>query len=434
MRWISKLSIPFILITAIWCSSNIHWNGESRNTIVQSDGKGYYAYLPALFIYHDLHFNFFDPVEKKYYNPNTYYDFRTQHNGRTVDKYFAGTALAELPFFLIAHGLTKLSPEPADGYSKFYPVLVNIAALFYLLLGLIYTRNLLRAFQVNDNLIAFILLLLVYGTNLFYYAVVEPGMSHVYSFAFIGMFVYYARKFFITHHKPTVFYCAALLGVIVLIRPVNGLIVLSLPFIAGSNSKLREGVSFLLGNFAALFLAALMMFLIAGIQPLLYLIQTGDAFIYTYGGEGFNWLHPHALGFLFSYKKGLFVYTPLLFFSLPGFIYLWKNDRYRFWSLLVFSGLLVYVLCSWWNWWYGGSFGQRVMIDYYIFAALLIAFAYKRFEKRSQRIVLTTCFVLSTLLCIAQTYQYRYNIIHWENMDKEKYWDNFLRFDKILRQ
>ena len=433
MRWISKLSIPFILLTTTWCASNIHWSAASRNTIVQSDAKGYYAYLPALLIYHDLHFGFFDSIEKKYYNPNTYYDFRTQHNGKTVDKYFAGTALAELPFFLIAHGLTLLSEQPADGYSEFYPVLVNIAGLFYLFLGLIYTRNLLRSFQVNDNWIAFILLLLVFGTNLFYYTVVEPGMSHAYSFAFISMFVYYARKFFITHYRPTVFYCAALLGIIVLIRPVNGLVIFALPFIAGNNAKLSEGFSFLVKNAGMLFCAIAVFALVAGIQPLFYMIQTGDAFIYTYGEEGFNWLHPHAMGFLFSYKKGLFVYTPLLLFALAGFIHLWKNDRYRFWSLFGFSAILVYVLSSWWSWWYGGSFGQRVMVEYYIFAALLIAFAYKQFEKRSQRIILTAFFVLSSLLCIAQTWQYRYNIIHWENMDREKYWSNFLRFDKILK-
>ena len=32
---------------------------------MESDAKGYYAYLPAVFVYEDLHFGFFDEIEKR---------------------------------------------------------------------------------------------------------------------------------------------------------------------------------------------------------------------------------------------------------------------------------------------------------------------------------------------------------------------------------
>ena len=432
MRWISKLSIPFTLLVVTWCASNINWGKKNCGTILEADAKGYYAYLPAVFIYHDLHFSFHDTIEKKYYSGDTYYEYRTLYKGVKINKYYSGTAIAQLPFFLVAHALTFMTSYPTDGFSRLYQVFMNIAAIFYLFIGLVFMRNYLRSFQVNDNVIAFIILLIVFGTNLFYYAVSEPGMSHVYSFAFISMFAYYSRKYFITLDHTYTFYCAALLGLSFLIRPVNVLVIFTLPFAAGSFEKFREGMKAMVKQKIKFFFACSLVFGIILIQFLVYKIQTGDLFIYSYGTEGFNWFDPHPIDFLFSFRKGVFVYTPLLLFAMAGFAYLWKKERFRFYSLFIFSGVLIYVLSAWWNWWYGGSFGSRVMIDYYIFDALLIGLTYKSVEKRWARITYTTMLVLCTLLCVAQTYQYRYNIIHWENMDAAKYWNVFLDFGKIL--
>jgi hypothetical protein len=427
MRWLNKLAIPFILVVTAWCASNIQWGGHNWKTILEADAKGYYAYLPAIFIYHDLHFGFHDSIERNYADPNTFYDYRTQHDGKVINKYYAGTALAGLPFFLAAHTVTKLTGGAADGYSKLYQVFVNIAALFYLFAGLIYTRNLLRSFQASDNTVGFILLVMVFGTNLFYYAVVEPGMSHVYSFAFICAFAYYARKYFLTLNAKFVYLCAILLGITILIRPVNAIALLALPFIAGSREKLAEGL-----KAAPLVIPLMLVSALVFIQPLIYWLQCGSFFVYSYGKEGFNWLNPQVLPFLFGFKKGVFIYTPVLLASMAGFIYLWQKDRFRFYTLLGFSAVLVYVLSSWWNWWYGGSFGSRVMIDFYVFPFLLAAFAFKLIRKRSVKIGYASVLILFTLLCIAQTYQYRYGIIHWENMDSQKYRDVFLDFGKVM--
>src|SRR5207249_3332740 len=85
-------------------SSNIQWSKDNWKNIIEADGKGYYAYLPAIFIYHDLNFSFFDRVEKLHPNPAIYYDYRINYNGKTADKYFAGSALAMSPFFIVQCG------------------------------------------------------------------------------------------------------------------------------------------------------------------------------------------------------------------------------------------------------------------------------------------------------------------------------------------
>ncbi|MCB7372887.1 hypothetical protein LI003_23625, partial [Bacteroides caccae] len=51
-------------------------------------------------------------------------------------------------------------------------------------------------------------------------------------------------------------------------------------------------------------------------QLIIYRWGTGEFIVYSYTKEGFNFLHPEIIKVLFSYEKGLFVYTPICFFSL----------------------------------------------------------------------------------------------------------------------
>lgn len=44
--------------------------------------------------------------------------------------------------------------------------------------------------------------------------------------------------------------------------------------------------------------------------------------VYTYGDVSFDFLHPQISNVVFSFRKGLFVYTPMLFFAMVAFIWL----------------------------------------------------------------------------------------------------------------
>jgi hypothetical protein len=39
---------------------------------------------------------------------------------------------------------------------------------------------------------------------------------------------------------------------------------------------------------------------------------------------------------------------------------------------------------------------------------------------------------LLMFVCQIQTYQYRYGEIHWSEMTKDRYWNVFLRIDRLL--
>jgi len=430
----SLISLFVIVLITTISSSNLNWGDKTWVGIIESDAKGYYAYLPATFIYQDLNFGFFDKIEKeKYYNENLYYDYRASSNGSTINKYYCGTAIAQLPFFLIAHVSSYIFGYDTDGYSKPYPILINIAGLFYLLLGLLFLNFTLQSYQHGEKTRAITLFAGVFGTHLFYYAVVEPGLSHIYSFAFISMFFFCSRKYFYSPKKKYVFYLSVLLAMIILIRPINILIVFILPFAAGTFSTFKKGLSYLLEQKLYVLLCLLLCIAIVSIQFIVYKISTGSFFVYSYGDEGFNFLDPHFIDILFSYRKGLFLYTPLLFLSLLGCYFLFQSSTYKFVAWLGFFILITYIFSSWWMWYYGGSFSSRVYVEYIPLFMILLALSIDRIRPRSLKRFYISLLVLLIFVCQFQTFQYRHLDIHWSDMTKEKYWSVFLSVDKYLK-
>ncbi len=421
-----------IFIVVLWASLNTSFHKDYKEGVIEADAKGYFAYLPAVFIYHDLNFGFFDTVElSTYSNPNLHYDYRMAIGNKTIDRYYVGTAVCLLPFFLAGHAITLLTGLPADGYSYYYTMMAHVGALFCFLLGLFGLKRLLQSFYIDKKTIAWVLIAMVFGTNLFYYVITEFGMSHLYSLTVITWFCVVIREYFANHKNTYLIYIALLLGMITIIRPVNLLIVLAIPFLAGDADRLISGVRSLSSKFGVLLVAITSFLLIVSIQLVIYKISTGSFFVDSYQQFGFNFLKPEIANFLFSYRKGMFVYTPLLFLSLAGFIYLFRSSRFQFFTLLGFLSIVIYVLSSWFMWFYGGSFSQRVMIEFYPFFAILLAIGLKKIVNRNLKIVYLSLIVLVVIVCQVQTYQYRRMQIHWSDMNKKKYWDVFMRIDKL---
>jgi hypothetical protein len=413
-----------------WCASNTHW--KDGRFILIGDGQGYYSYLPAIFIYHDLNFGFYDSIGTKYFGA-TKYDYRSSYKGKTINKYFCGPSMAMLPFFGVAQLITLASPQPADGFSKYYTIFVQIACITWQIIGLIYLQKLLRLYTKTENLISFALIAIVFGTNIFYYNISEPGMSHIYSFTFITMFTYYAKQF-ITHQKNSyILYCLTLLGMIILLRPINILILFAIPFLSDSPVALSKNFNELVKRRCFYFSGIILLLLIVSIQLALYKASAGSFWIDSYSVESFDFSKINVINFLFSYKKGMFIYTPLLLVSLLGFVHLWKKNRFVFFSFAGFIALLIYILSSWWQWFYGGSFSCRVMIEYYAFFAILLVNALQLLEKSIFKNIFFGLICALILICQIQTLQYKYNYIHWSEMNKERYWNVFLRVDLLLK-
>jgi hypothetical protein len=422
---------PFaIVLVTLLAISNINISKDYKTGSMEVDGRGYYAYLPAIFIYHDLSYKFFYEIERQtYYNPTYYFSYLRLANGKVINKYFAGTSLCMLPFFILGHLSTLAAGLPADGYSYYYMLWIHLGALMYLLAGLLAVRRLLLSYGISEKWIAASLLVIVFGTNLFYYVLTEYSMSHVYSFAMISMFLLSCRKYFTLKSGKSLLIAGLTLGIIALIRPVNLVILLSLPFIAGDLKSFKSGIMNLWQQKYYFGTAIFLFLLIVSIQPVIYKLQTGSFLVYSYPGEGFRFSEFHMIDMLFSYKKGLFIYTPVLFISLLGYRYLWQQNIRSAIFLVGFMVILTYLLSSWHMWYYGGSFSQRVFIDFYALFTIPLALALENIRETALRKGFITSLLVLTLFCQFQTYQYRHMVIHWSDMSKERYWDNFFKLN-----
>lgn len=400
---------------------------------IDSDGKGYYAYLTSTFIYNDHQYSFIDDYEAKYYPPDgsRYFEFRNDMpDGGKVNQYFPGVALLWIPFFLVAHFLSYLFGFETDGYSIIYQWSIMAAALFYLWMGLKITHKLLLRIT-SPRPAAFILLLLGFGTLLFHYTIYTPAFTHTYNFALIASLLYVACDLFREYSRKRVLLAVFLLCLIAIVRPSNAVVILLLPFAAGSWSAFRSFFVKLFHDPGTIAFSLAIAIALFSVPVWLWYKQTGHYFVYSYGPHRFNFHDPQFLNNLFSYRKGLFLYTPLAFVALLGLIPLFRMNRWRFTFLSLFLLAAAYIISSWSWWWYGWSLGQRSYVDYYVVLALLLAWLYNAIRSRKLPrflFFLVTAFFI--LLNIVNTYQHIYGINPPDYITKEIYWDNFLRLKR----
>ncbi|MBN3034290.1 MAG: hypothetical protein JW861_01790 [Bacteroidales bacterium] len=421
-RILAEISIVFIFIFLI-----NNYIGNVDKTI-NADGAGYYDYLPSLFIHHDLNRKDIPREQspelyERISDPAIYIDFGEYK----VNKYACGTALLQLPFFAYARMTNGPEGNPDDGYQYPYQRAVFYAAIFYLFLSLLFLKKVLRLYGIRNSVIIPCQLLLATATAVTHYANYDAAYSHVYSLFAITAFSYYVKAYFDRKNLYHFLISSLFLGLVVILRQINILIILFVPFLAGSGRNFTIGLRQLLRHPFVCAAGILSVSAIFSIQCLLWYLQTGHFFLYSYGVEGFDFSNPHLISILFSYKKGLFIYTPVLFICMMSVIWLiFKRKSYLAISWAAFFLIITYIFSSWWSWYYGCSYGMRVYIDYYTVFFIPFALMVNGMAAWRKAIVIAFSF-LTIPLNVIQTYQYKQYILHWIEMDEKKYWKVFLK-------
>jgi hypothetical protein len=403
-------------------------DGQAYTHVIEGDAKGYYAYLPAVFIYNDLTFSFFDKDPEKF-GFSYAHTFLLNHEGKNFNKYTCGEAILLLPFFLLAMLYSWIFQLPVDGYNHAFQVFCVVGSWFYFIIGLYFSKKFLQLFDLSAWAIALGLIGITLGSNLLHYVAHESCMSHVFSFALVAVHVWLVKKYFAGPSLKKAIFIGLTLGLIFLIRPVNIIVVFSYPFLAGGLSFFFTDVKDHFKHFLLLGLSAL---LVIFIQLILWKLQTGAFILYAYKNEGFYFLHPHFFEYILGFKKGAFIYSPILFFAFLGLYVMWKN-RHETFLLGLFLLLVFYVHASWWSWYYGDGMGERPLIDFYVFFILLIAFAFHAIKKTVWRMVLPAFFVMAVLLFQVFFYQYYKSIIHPYSMNFKKFCHVFLKTSNAYR-
>ena len=430
--------VAVLLTTTIYIHLAVTLGKDENHRVIIWDMFGYYLYLPAMFIYHDLKDLDFMPEIHTEYNSadgKTEYGTTRQPNGNRVMKYTAGLSILYSPFFFAAHEYAKRSVYKADGFSRPYQFALVLCGLFYALLGLLVLGSVLLHF-FKDWIVALVIVLIAFGTNYYFYVVDEGMMSHNYLFLMLALVLWATIQW---HRKPTLGYAVVLgvaLGFSILIRPTEVLFAI-IPImwgIRGARDLSPQLIKFK-SNWPHLMITGLFVALICSIQLTYWKYATGHLVYFSYKGEGgFNFLQPHIWQGLFSFKKGWLVYTPVMVFALLGIWFMRRQLPEFLPGILIFSVLYIYVVFSWNPWWYGGSFGMRAMVQTYalysIPLACLATYVYRKWHRAVLFSIICSFFIYMNLY---QSWQRQHNIIHWEDMHRDWYWDVFLKEEHSKR-
>ncbi len=426
---ISGISICLVVAVCLIMDMNFQkW--KQQEGVIENDIHMYYGYLPALFIYQDI------KLEKSNYLVDGNYYFWTVKtpDGKSVIKMTMGLAYLYAPFFFTAHGYAKLFNYPATGFSEPYKISLLLGTLVYLLIGLLVVRKILAHYKFSDLQISISLLLTGLGTNIVCYSTLGAPMPHVFNFCLFALFLYFSIKW---HEKQSIkntILLGLIYGIITLIRPSNAvLIIVFIFFDANSFKSIKDKIVLICKK---PFLPVLFCFLIllVWLPQLLYWKEvTGSYFIYSYPNEAFFFNHPHIIDGLFSFRKGWLTYTPIMSFALLGFLFMNDELKQIRFSLLLFLIPNLYIIFSWWCWWYGGTMGQRALIDSYALMAVPLASFIKFLSKSSvvYRILFFCMALFFVWLNVFQTFQLFNDSLHYDAMTSELYFKQFGKLTKI---
>ncbi len=401
----------FLVLTgwSLLLSISDHWTGDR----IQHDVLEYYSYLPATFICKDISLK--NPCEGRYWTFHT-------PNGRRAFRMTMGMSISYLPFFTIAHFIAPVFHEKQDGYSDPYQKMILFSSLFYAVLGLVFTFKALKIFF--SERIAFITsLLLFFSTNLLNYSSIDAGTAHAFLFGMGAVFIYLVIKWHECVTFSRTIAIGLVLGLMTLTRPTSVLFaVLFLLYNITTKKEFIEKISFLFKNYMHLLVMGLSVFIIISPQLMYWKYVTGNWVYYSYTGQTFFWKHPHIIDGLFSFRKGWFIYTPILFIAWWGIFYIQKKVSQLFLPLVVFFSIFCYVTFSWWCWWYGGSFGQRSLVDTYGLMAFPLAgiISYASHKKVVKIFFVFACFFF-VALNFFQSWQYSTGLLHYDAMTKDAY-------------
>lgn len=391
---------------SIWLAGNLGAFGINK---IVFDVVIYHSYTPALFIKKDLSLKFYKDNRDHYFQKGMYWASETP-DGKPIIKTTYGLSLMNLPFTIwpiLFDGENKL-----NGYELPFSIAISLANLFYFIIALFALYKLLLKLGFSKNAIAFTIFCISIGTNVLTYASISVGMPHVYNFSILVFLLYFILQWYENANLKYSIYIGLLLGLLVLIRPTNILFGLCFLLFKKPNSPLY--FKFLVREFKLLIVMALAAFLVVLPQLLYWKYITGHYFFNSYVGEKFYFNNPHLLEYVFGFRKGWLLYSPILVLAITG-LFLNKTKNPFFVSSIIIVALFVFLNSSWWCWWFGGGHGGRAMIETYPLLAIGFASIYEQLEYVKRKILVGFASFL-ILFNIKSVDLYRANIIHYDSM------------------
>lgn len=343
------------------------------SSLFVSDGFGYYIYLPSLIIDGDLDLS--NQLSYQSHQPDQVWYRIVPSTGRPGNVFQVGCALLWAPFFLVSHLAVIILNYvgmriPANGFGFAYELPVYCGSFMYGLAGLWFIHRLLTH-SWGREVATVTTFYIAMASGLTAYIWIEPDMSHVLSMFLISWLFYSLSRIWALQSLCWRRWAGVglLLGLIACVRVPDSLIGIV---------ALGTGLTVLGHTAEGTKKAFLCVVACAACAAIAFLPQL-LAWKALYGGyltrapgvyNRFNWFTPDLAGYLFSTRRGMFLWTPLFGISTIGLFLAVRRGSTPVRLGAVVCAAAIYFNCVIPNWWVGCSFGDRRIVDYSVLFSL----------------------------------------------------------------
>jgi hypothetical protein len=286
------------------------------------------------------------------------------YNGHYYSTLPPGQSFIAIPFFLVGKGIWMGLNYFGMNLSYISVTYIPMAMLSSISAAstIALFHKLLTELKFENKSTLLTSIILAFGTTSWIYAKTFFAQSLSMFLNFFGIYlIIMAAK----SKKPYKFFLAGIIiGIAITVRVSNILLVIPiLVYLILRSQTSKSFVLFLSGITPALSLLLLYNFLCFD-NPFITGYHYDLLYDYTSVASIFS-TNPIVglFGLLFSPGRGLFVYSPVLVLSIPGFYYFFKSNKEES-ILCILSFLVILLFYSSYTWWHGGlSYGPRFLTD-----------------------------------------------------------------------
>ena len=280
-------------------------------------------------------------------------------------------------------------------------------------------------FFVSESVASWTLILIVFGSNLFYLAGAEHLLQPILLFSLYAGVIYFTASSSRSRRLSKTIYLAVISGIAILAEP-TGYLVLLIPALWGIHDKTtaKEKFSGIRKNYlnTLIFSACI---LVTIFIPVIFLkISPGEIGFLDFRVPGvFYFNFRYLWNNLFSFDHGWLIYSPALWLPAIGFYYLAEKKREIFLSIFILCLIEILAESCWTTLGKTEVFGQIAFVPLIALLSLPTAFLLKEIAEKNiiTRSVIAAVCVFFIVLNLFQTWQYTNGIILKSDMTPEIY-------------
>jgi hypothetical protein len=401
------------------------------HNILSYDVFGYYLYLPTFFIQQDpgLHsIAWIEQINEIYNNTPSLFQIAATEQGNWIIRFNCGISIMYSPFFLIGHLVAHLTPYPQDGFSLPYQWAFIIGGIFYALIGIWAMRKVLLMY-FDDRITAITMAVLFLGSSVFFFGTMGNKEPHIFLFTMITLLILLTARW---HASPSWKLAAGigLLAGIIAASRTTGILASSIPVLWGifGYKSLKVKIRLMLSHYGHVLLVLSAFILALSPQLIYWKVYSGQFIFNAYDDpqSGFDFLHPRLHYVLFGFRKGFFIYSPVMVLAVIGLFAFARQQRNSFLPVLVYVLVMTYVISSFSTL---TSFGWRAFVEMHAVLALPLGFLihYLFTRKRIAVYAFSAFFLCVIALNVFKSYQILFGVIDGSRMTKEYYFSTFFK-------